>query len=82
MWSVSSRLGSRSRFSGIRRGSIGTITRDAIAHARIYLVGKPGSPEARNTRHPHCTNPHEGTMVGREIAAVLSLPFEDKHVVV
>jgi hypothetical protein len=58
-------------------GSVGTITRYTIAHARIYLVGKPGIPDILIARIPT-----EGTMVGGEIAAVLSLPFEDKHVVV
>jgi hypothetical protein len=53
------------------------ITRHAIADARIYLVGKPGIPDILIARIPT-----EGTMVGREIAAVLSLPFEDEHVVV
>jgi hypothetical protein len=47
------------------------------AHARIYLVGKPGIPDILIARIPT-----EGTMVGREIAALLSLPFEDKHVAV
>lgn len=45
------------------------------AHARVYLVGKPGVPDILIARLPT-----EGTEAGQEIAAALGLPFEDQQV--
>lgn len=45
------------------------------AHARVYLVGKSGVPDILIAR-----SPTEGAEAGREIAAALGLPFEDKQV--
>ena len=64
------------RFAAVRAeeafGPIGTGYAPR-AHALVYLVGKPGTPDILIARVPTV-----GVTVGREIAATLNLPFEDR----
>ena len=67
------------QFSGVRtRETSGPVTPSVNAgpSSRVYLVGKPGTPDLMIARVDG-----EGIETGREFAAALGLPFEDTRVI-